>query len=446
MERFARQQLIIKDARDGELNVMIDNFDATETYAHSNPTYLPECSTREEYTAFLEDYKSALSKGRTLVKAYLLETAPQYLQTRSIHEIFSKGISLEYIDDSLFRVRDTKDHSNQVVGLLEMLDDRYPVFFTTLQAKYSDQWVRQNVDSSPWMDRVWLSSQFLSIIWDQVRIANDPNRHVRLGFEHEAIYAMPDDKSLSNSSDSELGGQQYKTTATGSRNKSKRYLDERIGVLNEMLYDLKETQDVFHSLTQLQVPSQGKGSHVINYNGKVTNQSRSFIEQRAIVSDIVRLYERVTSKAEAKLWMWASPVGDSGFRIDGAPVFIQFDKKLSDQTFDNFVDKGLKYRNSRLRIGGYIHRRGKTKVHMSAIDRHLWQPFIMEVTSRHIMALLPKGTCGSTIHRLVTNIQRYLSPKIKVWLGEQPYEDALRDAEKDRWALSGDRSPTKQQQ
>lgn len=421
---------------------MIGNCDATRPPAKRNLAYLPECSTREDYTTFLENYRSALL-GRTYVKAYMLETAPQYLQTRSINKVFSKGISLEYIDDSLFRIRDTKDHNGRVVGLLEMMDDRYPIFFTTLQAKQSDQWVRQNVDSSPWLDRVWLSSQFLSIIWDQVRITNDPNHYARLGFEHEAIYATSEAKSLSNI-DSDLDDQECKPTTTISGNKSKRYLNEKIGVMNETLNDLKDTQDILHSLTQLQMPLQNKGSYTINYNGKVTNQSNSFTEYRAMINNIVELYERVTSRAEAKLWMWASPVEDSGFRIDGAPLYIQFDKELSDRAFDNFVAKGLKYRNSRLRIGGYIHRRGKTKVHMSAIDRHLWQPFIMEVTSRHIMALLPKGTCGSTIHRLVTNIQRYVSPRIKVWLGEQPYEDALRDAEKDRGLLSGNRNPTKQ--
>lgn len=423
---------------------MIENCAATRPPVKRNLAYLPEYSTREDYTTFLEDYRSALL-GRTYVKAYMLETAPQYLQTRSIHEVFPKGISLEYIDDSLFRISDTKDHNGRVVGLLEMMDDRYPVFFTTLQTKHSDQWVRQNVDNSPWMDRVWLSSQFLSIIWDQVRITNDPNHYARLGFEHEAIYATSEAKSLSNI-DSDLDDQECKPTTTISGNKSKRYLNEKIGILDETLNDLKDTQGILHSLTQLQMPSQSKGSYTINYNGKVTNQSNSFIEYRAMINNIVELYEGVTSRAEAKLWMWASPVGDSGFRIDGAPVYIQFDKELSDRAFDNFVAKGLKYRNSRLRIGGYIHRRGKTKVHMSAIDRHLWQPFIMEVTSRHIMALLPKGTCGSTIHRLVTNIQRYVSPRIKVWLGEQPYVDALRDAEKVKGPLSGNRDPTKQKQ
>ncbi len=52
----------------------------------------------------------------------------------------------------------------------------------------------------------------------------------------------------------------------------------------------------------------------------------------------------------------------------------------------------------------------------------------MEVTAHGCTAIIPNGTCGNTMHRLVTNIQRYLDPGAEVYLGDQPYQNFVKDA------------------
>jgi len=52
----------------------------------------------------------------------------------------------------------------------------------------------------------------------------------------------------------------------------------------------------------------------------------------------------------------------------------------------------------------------------------------MEATSRQLLGVLPSGTCGNTIHRLVTNVQRYLNPNIDVWLGSKLYTETVADS------------------
>jgi len=64
-------------------------------------------------------------------------------------------------------------------------------------------------------------------------------------------------------------------------------------------------------------------------------------------------------------------------------------------------------------------------VHVYGADRHLWQPINMEFTEGGVVAILPHGTCGNTFHRLVTNIQRYVCPKIDAWLGSRPFDSFL---------------------
>ena len=400
-----------------------------------NPGYLPALASREDYVGLLEGHAAPLADGsayfepgRTLVKSYMLETARNGRTLRDLPESFPKGVSLEVVDDSLFRVHDAKEHRGQVVGLLERLNERHPVFYTTLQAKDSDRWIRNNVDQTPWLDRIWLSSPILSEIWDQVRNTHSPNRYVRLGFEHEAKYEMPDGSFEFDDNLFEIEDETGSTVHD--RRKSKVNLTEKIDELNKVLPEWTNIYNPLHSLVQFQIPARGKGGHLLNYDGKSTNRSGFFVEHRSTVKAVVKLYKRVTDSVEEKLWFKTSPVGDSGFRLDGEPVYIQFENPLSQQTLDRLVNYGLQHRSSLLRIGGYLHRRGPTKIHMSAIDRHLWQPFSMEVTSHHIILILPEGTCGNTIHRLVTNIQRYIAPKIKVWLGSEPYEEAVHVARK----------------
>jgi len=209
------------------------------------------------------------------------------------------------------------------------------------------------------------------------------------------------------------------------RRRSKIHLTERLSVLQRKLPDLIRLYDPLHSLVQLQMPSGGRGGHLLHFDGKATNRSESFLEHRATVGLVVDLYRKVTEHVEEHVWLDTTDAGQDGFRVRGAPVLIKFSKPLPQETFDRFVSLGLQRRTSRFRIGGYLSRRGDTKVQLAAIDRHLWQPFLLEATSEHLLAVLPRGTCGNTIHRLVTNVQRYVDPEVDVWLGAEPYEKAV---------------------
>jgi hypothetical protein len=409
---------------------------------NSDPGYLPRLASRENYVDFLEGYvlptveeAEARRASRKLVKTYLLETVGHGPE-RNVTEAFPGNVQLDRLDDSMFRVLDAS-HGERIVGLLELLDDRHPVLYTTLGVKESDRWIRQNVDSTPWLDRMWLSSPMLFELWQYVQRTTPSHRYVRLGFEHEAWYEAStdvdaagddldegvDDEDDDFEEDEDNAGQ-----ASIERRRSKVNLTERLSVLKNKLPQLIRLYDPLHSLVQLQMPSAGRGGHLLHFDGKATNRSESFLEHRATMQLIVGLYRRVTENAEEHLWLATSDAGDDGFRISGAPLSIRYSEPLSQATFDRFVNLGLQRKTSRFRIGGYAQRRGPTKVQLAAIDRHLWQPFLLEATSQQLLAVLPHGTCGNSIHRLVTNVQRYVDPEIKVWLGSEPYEAAVASA------------------
>ncbi len=414
--------------------------------------YLPRLESRENYVDHFEGFTTSDleesgggSPTRTRVKTYMLETgrSDSGREGPSLDSVFPSDVHLHRLDDTLYRVEDAP-HQSRVVGLIESLaDGRHPVLYTTLPVAESDKWVRRVVDHNPWLDRLWLSSPILFELWKYVQRNTPDHRYVRLGFDHEAWYEAPtyptttderdncEDDCENTEGEGDTSGENEETPINRiERRRSKVTLTERLALLNTKLKPLMELYDPLHSLVQLQIPAGDRGGHRLYYDGRATNWSDSFVEHRAIVDLVVGLYRRVTTYAEDRLWVDTTQVEDGGFSLSGAPLTIRFSEQLSEPTFNRFVDLTLRRRTSRFRIGGYVTQRGPTKVHLAAIDRHLWQPFLLEATSHHLLGVLPHGTCGNTIHRLVTNVQRYLDPKVDVWLGSEKYEVAVAESMK----------------
>ena len=395
--------------------------------------YLPPLNSRDEFVDYLEGYTGPTDEeledgklNRKLLKTYMLETARHSSATPEIDSLFPEHVYLRRLDDTLYRVEDS-EHQDQVVGLLEVLEQRHPVLYTTLDANVSKKWVRHVVDRNPWLDRLWLSSTILFELWNYVERTTPSHRYVRLGFEHEAFYEATHaaDESRADGIDETESASDDSARGLIERRRSRVTLTERLGELQSKLPEFLELYDPMHSMVQLQIPSGDRGGHLLYHDGHATNRSDSFVEHRREIAKVLKLYRNVTEHSEDRLWLETTDVGNDGFTVKGAPVTIRFSQPLSEETFARFVDVGLKRRTSKLRIGGYITWRGPTKVHVAAIDRHLWQPFLLEATSRQLTAVLPHGTCGNTVHRLVTNVQRWLDPNVEVWLGSESYKTAV---------------------
>ena len=395
--------------------------------------HLPRFQSRASYIDYLEGFTTAETEKtdepprRTRIKTYMLETSRGDQAVPDLDSLFPEDVRLHRLDDTLYRMEDTEvtNDSDRVVGLIEALDDRHPVIYTALPVDESSKWIRRIVDRNPWLDRMWLSSPILFELWKYVQNHTPTHRYVRLGFEHEAWYETASDL---NGEDSTSDEDEAAPLSYIERRRSKVSLTERLALLNTTLQELVNLYDPLHSLVQLQIPGGERGGHRLYHDGRATNWSDSFLEHRATVQLVVKLYRKVTAHTEDRLWIDTTKVGDDGFSLSGAPVTIRFNEPLSEATFNRFVDLALQRRTSRFRIGGYITRRGPTKVHLAAIDRHLWQPFLLEATHRQLLGLLPRGTCGNTIHRLVTNVQRSLDPKVDVWIGSQKYESAVAES------------------
>ncbi|GIU92540.1 MAG: hypothetical protein KatS3mg011_1446 [Acidimicrobiia bacterium] len=191
-----------------------------------------------------------------------------------------------------------------------------------------------------------------------------------------------------------------------------------------MLPRLRDLYRPFESLVLLRIPAQGRGGFDFYFNGQVTNRSDSFFEHRAAIHRVVALYRQATDASERVLWLQAD---DDQAHFNGAALTFRFSDELSQATFDRWIESTFT-RRGRFRLAGRRFPISPTRVQVAAIDRHLWQPLQMEFSTRGIVALLPRGTCGNTVHRLATNIQRFLDPGVKVWLGGADYTTVIKSS------------------
>jgi hypothetical protein len=145
----------------------------------------------------------------------------------------------------------------------------------------------------------------------------------------------------------------------------------------------------------------------------------------------MRLYEQVTAAIEHRLWFDAERTtlsdGSASFTFTGAPVTLVFDPPLSSATFQNLVATTFEKGQGPLRLMGNPIYLGKRKAHIYGVDLHLWQRIYLEITPARLTAVLPRGTCGNTVHRLVANIQRYVAPTVKAHIGDIGYDDLIQN-------------------
>jgi len=405
---------------------------------------LPKLRSREEYFDYLDGY--AVRTGdeiherrttRSVGKTYMLETVGRSRPAPPVSQVFQRlGLELLPIEDeTLFRVRDPRIKGAGDVALLELLNERHPVVYTLLAAERSDAWVGRLVQGSPWLDSLWISARLFGELWRWVQATADPWRFTRLTFDYEAFYEADDPAPLGNEEE-DPGAMPFRDVRDDDRGplarRSSRFtMVDRVATVQSRLGPLQEVYRPLHSIVQLRVPSSGRtGGHDFWFNGKVTNRSDSFIDHRQNVDFVLRTYRSVTERAERLLWFDGSAaVGEGeGLRLRGAPVLLEFSDRLSEQTFDRWIRTTFGRRANRFRLAGHPMRLGRTKVHVYGVDRHLWQPVMLELTDRHLYAVLPRGTCGNTVHRLVTNVQRFLDPEVAAWVGEQRFEDLVENS------------------
>ena len=394
---------------------------------------LPWLRSRREYFDYLDrwtvgavDELRARMSTRALTKAFLLETS-RANGFRNPEGALSEGEwpRLDPIDETLFRMRWPNESEDW--ALVEVEDERYPVIYTAVESDVASRRIDQIVDGSALLDRAWFSASMFRELWRLIVSVHQESRFSRIVFEHESVYQRVVDDPLGQSEESEAEESDHESGAdeqplSPERRRARMQITERIGRMEKAVLPWEERYDPLASIVQMRIPAPSRGGYDVYFNGRFTNRSDSTTSFREAVRDVMKQYRSSTQKVEDAAWPIRSEAQAGQRGSIGAPLLIRFSEPLDSGVFDRWV-AALRRRNNRFRLWGTPIPRGPGKVHFYAVDNHLWQPIDLEIARDHVYALLPDGTCGNTVHRLVTNIQRFVEPKISVFVGERPYED-----------------------
>jgi hypothetical protein len=389
---------------------------------------LPNLKTRHEYFDYLDrwtvgtvDELRAHMTTRALVKAFLLETSRHNGSRDAILTLAPARQEVTQVDQTLYRLRRPGEHADW--ALIEVEDQRYPILYTALDRDTANYRVDYLIHSSTFLDRAWFAAPMFQRLWQLVLGAYPSHRFSKIVFEHESVYELPSDDVLTISDDEEekdtaFGGDEVEVE----RRRARMQITERIGRLDRALQKMRLEYDPLESIVSLRIPAPRHGGHDIYYDGRFTNRSDSVSSLRQTVQVVTNIYRYSTEKAEQA--SWPQVVGKAEPMSLGMPLLVKFSQPLEIGTFERWT-ASFRRKNNRFRLWGNPIKMGAGKVHIYAIDNHLWQPVDIEITRDHLYALLPSGTCGNTIHRLVANIQQFVDPKLETYIGDQKYEEFI---------------------
>jgi len=401
----------------------------------------PIVSDRQELFAWLDDYATArkeeldrkkLEKDFGLPKAYLLETSPNGDAAKALQALPWHS---ELIDEDLHFLFDS---GKDPFGVLEQLTERHFALYTLQKTSPFEGTLRRAVLETPWVDFAWFAGLVLDILWWDYVLPLHPYRFTKLTFEHEARFErtgrLDDWEEAVGEEDEfgEVGLEDEEASIPLEHRASSLAITEQAQRIKTFLPKLQETHTPFRALRTLRLPAAERGGYELWSWGKMTFRAPSFTEGRANLLTITHLYHLATRRLEDQAWIQAEPLPlgpqGEGHRLKGVPVTLRFSEPLSQAVFAQFVRSVFGRALNLFRLWGNPIWRGETYAYVHAVDLHLWKPLGLELMPSHFRVLLPQGTCGNTVHRLVQNVQHYLDPAVQVFVGETDYKEIFRQA------------------
>ena len=388
--------------------------------------------------------KEGINAGKNhvpLVKTFLIEhvSSNHGGQPKPPAEIWGRLNGAPRMIDDLFmsipgEVKYVDRPYTTTVGYLEQFDERFFAYYTLEGTYHAQQRVKQWIQKSSDLDSTWFSAPLLQSLWEHDISKRGDDRITKLNFSHESVFELAEDETaetgneveeLAEPDDSEENDRENDRIEP-ERRRSRIMMGDRISRIRKSLNGLQTGYSPLNALSAVRFPSlHRRGSHDLYQHGQITNRSDSFEDHRNTVRYLYRIYQDILNTTEKLAWKDLETTRlASQVSYKGVPLIINFEETLAKPTFDRWIERAFTKRG-KFRLWGNPIRLGPTKVHVYGADRHLWQPIHLEITEKRLVAILPRGTCGNTFHRLVTNIQRYVCPKITAWIGSQKFEKML---------------------
>lgn len=378
-----------------------------------------------------------LSPDASLIKSYMMETQVNGINIENGIEDVTKLFRsaqwdlIGFDQNNIYKATDV----DGFVGFVEVVSSRYLVLHTLRKTQVVDVHLKNVIRNSAKLDFVWLAGNYLNLLWEFLIRPYMPQRFVAFKFEHQGrfeplIWDFSDEES--EEVEDELVDNESSFLLPLERRSSTLSISSFVWKVAKFLPELQNVLSDFKAVKMLRYPAaQSRGGYDFWDWGKVTYRASSFREGRDYLHSVLDLYRKATDEIERRVWLQVEhnrvSDGTSYFSLKGTPVTFIFPEQLDLATFKNFIDTTFVKGQGPFRLWGDPLILSERKVHVYGVDLHLWQQIYLELTPKRFIAILPHGTCGNTVHRLVSNIQRYLCPDVEVYIGDYLYTKLIQD-------------------
>jgi len=356
---------------------------------------------------------------RPVLKSYVIETRRDLRQTPVTALADLGDITQE--DEDVYSVTDVQGP----IGILER-QSRFIIFHTLLKTSEIEPQVLGLVRKSVLTDNLWLDGDMLRYLFDMAFRMYGGRRYSRIAMEFEPYFEALSEEcgEVQDADDFEIEDEER------SRPINRVALTHKLDRLNKFVNVLHELE--FLSLTMTRFPSPSSGGHEFYSYGKVTNRSNGFYAHRNILNTVLDGYRVLTERIEDLTWFGGvidrSPGGGIEAAVEGAPVVFRFEDGIPNNVYQSFIETTFRRMRGPFRLVGNLIPAGKDRYHVYGLDMHLGQRVFLELSPKRFVVILPLGTCGNTVHRLAVNIQRYLTQKVKITVGNCDYRALVREA------------------
>lgn len=367
------------------------------------------------YVKFRKDDRQEYE--RNLLKSYLVEAHIKnendhyQIALSELHEIAQRLTSnLVTTDDPSLVILHSPKYA--VDFYIDLLHPRYWFLHTLSKSVNADNFISRLIKTCPEIDRSWFPSRILEQ-------ASGLGRFEGLGVKFDStIYQSPENENDINTEidefnplDNRLISLSLRTTR-GVRKQLARLRDTGVFPYASALSWIR--------VRVINGSSDTFALEDITYHGKFTARGTSFTDHLHVLITIKEMYELSVRNLETEMAIGFSE-DEGGIKFEGEPLVMTFPQPIRnmDEVMPRMFTSAEPYR-----LWGVPRLINDRLIRVRAVDLHIGQQLSLEITPSNIVAYLPQGTCGNTITRLYSNVQRTLDPQVtirgeKSWLVPQ---------------------------
>ncbi len=155
----------------------------------------------------------------------------------------------------------------------------------------------------------------------------------------------------------------------------------------------------------------GTVNEALTRKGQFVATGSSFALHQAVVGRVRKKYADLVGAIEEYRMCWNPLETGSGGTFSGGAIELKFSKKIPD--LEKFTDR-LFSSKAPFRLWGIPVAAGDDLFEVDAVDLHVGHVLRLDVSSEWLRVVLLQNTCGNTIARLVSNLQRHFDAGLEV--------------------------------